>query len=203
MPSGTSPLEPLMPRVRVVRKGTLERESGVVVDASSTVTLIETMGKRIVVDTGSPRECDKILFDLKSMMVRPEEVDIVVNTHLHVDHCGCNELFENARVYAHELEEPPIGNVRMSGALTLFPGIEIVPTPGHTRGSLSVFVSSDSRYAITGDAIPTKANHDTHVPPFVAFDKALALTSMDMILGWAEMVIPGHDDLFPVTVGKK
>lgn len=203
MQPGTSALEPLVPRVRVVRRGTLKRDGDVIVDASSTVTLVEAMGKRIIVDTGSPTECDKLLFDLKSMMVQPGDVDIVVNTHLHVDHCGCNELFENARVYAHELEEPPVGNVRMSGAITLFPGVEVVPTPGHTRGSVSVFVSSDKRYALTGDAIPTKASHDTHVPPFVAFDKSLALRSMDMVLEWAEMIIPGHDEPFPVTMRKR
>jgi len=188
-----------MPKVRLVRKGSLVRKGDVVVDASSTITLIEAAGKLVLVDTGSPTECDRLLFDLKSMMLQPKDLDVVVNTHLHVDHCGCNDLFENARVYAHELEEPPVGDVRISGAITLFPGVEIIPTPGHTRGSISVLVSADQKFAICGDAIPTRANHETHVPPFVAFDKGLALKSMDVLLEWADMVIPGHDEPFPVV----
>ncbi len=198
----THPVGSLLPRVRLVRKGSLTREGDKIVDASSTITLVEAAGKRILVDTGSPVMCDKFLFDLKSMMLRPGDVDIVINTHLHIDHCGCNDLFENARVYAHELEEPPVGNVRISGAVTLMPGVEIVPTPGHTRGCLSVFVSSDRRYAICGDSIPTKANFEAHLPPFVAFDKDLATRSMDIILGWAEIVVPGHDEPFPIVAKK-
>jgi N-acyl homoserine lactone hydrolase len=193
------PLASFPPKVRVVRKGFLLREGDVIVDASSSVTLVEAAGKRIIVDTGSPRDVDKLKFDLKSMMVQPREIDIVVNTHLHIDHCGCNELFSNALVYAHKLEEPPIGSTRISGPMTLVPGVELVPTPGHTRGSTSVFVTSDKKYAICGDAIPTKGNYETHAPPFIVFDKELASKSMDMILGWADLVVPGHDEPFPVV----
>lgn len=202
MQQRTPPLASVAPKVRIVRKGFLVRKGDAVVDASSTVTFVEAGGKRIIVDTGSPSDADKLQSALKSMMVRPRDIDIVVNTHLHIDHCGCNDLFSNALVYAHQLEEPPIGSTRMSGAVTLVPGVELVPTPGHTRGSISVFVSSDRRYAVCGDAIPTKGNYETHVPPFVAFDKELATKSMDMILEWAEMIVPGHDEPFPV-VGKR
>jgi len=194
-----SPLAIQVPRVRVVRKGHLVREGDVVVDSSSTVTLVEASGKQAIVDTGLARECDKLLFDLKAMRINPKSVDVVINTHLHIDHCGCNDLFPNALVYSHQLEDPPVGNARISGALTLFPGVEIVPTPGHTRGSISVLVTAERKYAICGDAIPTKANYDAHLPPFTAFDKNLATTSMDFILGWAEIVVPGHDALFEVA----
>ncbi len=190
------------PRVRLVRKGSLVREGARVVDASSTVTLVEASGKHIIVDTGLPRDCDKLLFDLNSMRADPETVDVVVNTHLHMDHCGCNELFPNAIVYAHVLEDPPVGTNRVSGAVTLLPGVEIVPTPGHTPGSVSVFVSAEKRYAICGDAIPQKANYDSNTPPAIAFDRGLATKSMEMIIGWAQIIIPGHDGPFDV-VGKR
>jgi glyoxylase-like metal-dependent hydrolase (beta-lactamase superfamily II) len=182
----------------LVRRGFIERRGEVIVDASASVTLVEASGKRIVIDTGSPAECDKLLFDLKAVGLSPKEVDIVVNTHLHIDHCGCNEIFENAVVYAHQLESPPIGNVRISGSITLFPGVEIVHTPGHTAGSVTVFVMAEKRYAMCGDAIPTKANYDSHVPPFIAWDKGLAMKSMDAILASADVIVPGHDAPFEV-----
>ena len=185
-------------RIRLVRSGFLKREGGVVVDASSTISLVEASDKKIIVDTGAPSDSSKLLFDLKGMDVKHKDVDIVINTHLHIDHCGCNELFENAVVYAHELESPPIGNARIAGSMTLIPGVELVHTPGHTPGSITVFVSAEKRYAICGDAIPTKGNYDSHIPPAVAFDRELALKSMDAIIGWADVVIPGHDTPFDV-----
>ena len=192
------PLTSATPRVRLVRQGFIERRGEVIVDASASVTLVEASGKRIIIDTGSPVECDKLLFDLRSMGVDPKEVDIVVNTHLHIDHCGCNDVFENAIVYAHRLESPPIGDMRISGSITLFPGAEVVHTPGHTAGSVTVFVIAEKRYAICGDAIPTKANYDSHVPPFIAWDKGLAMKSMDAILASADVIVPGHDAPFEV-----
>lgn len=187
-----------LPRVRLVRRGFVERRGEAIIDASASVTLVEASGKQIIVDTGSRTECDKLLFDLNAMRIRPEDVDIVVNTHLHTDHCGCNELFENAAVYAHQLESPPIGNTRISGSITLYPGVEVVHTPGHTAGSVTVFVSAEKRYGICGDAIPTRANYDSHVPPFIAIDRGLALKSMDAIISSADVIIPGHDAPFEV-----
>ncbi len=35
---------------------------------------------------------------------RPEDVTHVINTHLHIDHCGCNHLFPQATVVCHVRE---------------------------------------------------------------------------------------------------
>lgn len=192
------PVTAKMPRVRLVRRGFIDRRREVIVDASASVSLVEASRKLVIIDTGSPAECDRLLVDLKAIAVEPKEVDVVVNTHLHIDHCGCNEMFENAVVYAHQLESPPIGTARISGSMTLLPGVEIVHTPGHTRGSVTVFVKAEKRYGICGDAIPTKANYESHVPPFIAFDKGLAIKSMDAIISSTDVVIPGHDAPFEV-----
>jgi len=139
---------------------------------------------------------------LESAGVPPGTVSHLVNTHLHIDHCGCNELFENAKVYAHSLESPPVGVVRVSDRMEILPGVELVPTPGHTRGCLSVFVSAEKRYAICGDAIPTKANYENLVPPAINIDAKLALRSLKAIAWWAEIIIPGHGPPFEVLAKK-
>lgn len=189
------------PVVRPVWSGYLVREGNSVVDASSSVTLVESEGQLIVVDTGSPADRARLVSTLKEFGVDPKSVDCVVNTHLHIDHCGCNELFEGARLFAHELESPPIGTVRVRQRTELAAGVELVPTPGHSPGSLSVFVEADEKVAICGDAIPTRVNYDKRVPPFINFDRKLAEKSMDVIGAWADLVIPGHDPPFR-TVGK-
>ncbi len=188
-----------LPTVRVVRTGYLVRKDGIVESASSTVSLVEIDGHRIVVDTGAPGERDELARAFGDIGVRPDSVDAIVNTHLHLDHSGCSDLFANAKSFAHELEEPPLGTVRLSGEHILFPGVSVIPTPGHTRGSMSVFVEGRRRYAIAGDALPTKGNFENHTPPSLHFNRALALKSMEAILAWADVVVPGHDALFELV----
>ena len=191
-------MSPPVAKIRLLMAGFLDRKGDVVVDASSNVALIEAFGKRVIVDTGSPRDWDKLRAALRSAAIPPGSVDHVVNTHLHIDHCGCNDMFEKALSHAHELESPPAVTRKIASRTALLPQIELVPTPGHTPGSISVFVQAEKRYAICGDAIPTRQNFESHVPPFIAFDKALALRSLELIASWAEVVIPGHDTPFQV-----
>ncbi len=188
----------LVPSVRVIQSGFVVREGSTVLDASSSVTLVSSGGQRLMVDTGAAGDLEKISSALRALGVDPDSVGFVVNTHLHVDHIGCNDLFANAKLIAHSLEDPPLGTTKVDERMALLPGVEIVPTPGHSEGSLSVFVNAERKYAIVGDAIPTRANYDQHLPPFININRELALKSMDMILGWADIVIPGHDSQFEV-----
>jgi len=192
----------LSPSVKVFCEGFIVREGMRVVDASSTVTLISTSGNNILVDTGAPHRREDLLSALDVSGLSCSSIAVVVNTHLHTDHCGNNELFGRARFYAHRSENPPKGTVRVDEKTTLGSGVSLVPTPGHTGGSVTVFVESDLRYAICGDAIPTKANYDSRAPPAVNIDPRLALASLDLISSWADVVIPGHGPPFR-TIGKK
>jgi len=192
----------MLPAVRVLCEGWLVREGGTVVDASSTVTMIGTDIGAVLVDTGSSARVTDLSSALSQNGVAPEDVKFVINTHLHMDHCGANDLFPDAVFIAHELEDPPVGTRRISGETEIVRGVRLVHTPGHTRGSMSVLVESDRRYAICGDAIPTRANYESRAPPAVHFDRALALKSMEILLGWAQTIVPGHDRLFNI-IGKK
>jgi N-acyl homoserine lactone hydrolase len=187
-----------VPKVTVVREGSLVREGSVVLDASSTVTLVEVSGQRLVVDTGSSRNADILSTSFMKMGIPPDSVKFVVNTHLHSDHIGGNGIFANARIVAHALESPPLGSMRVTERVQLLPHVEVVPTPGHSAGSISVFVSADKNIAICGDAIPTRENYKKHVPPSMNINPALAIKSMDMIVAWAKVIIPGHGALFEV-----
>ncbi len=191
-----------VPKVRVVREGSMVREGSVVLDASSTVTLVEVSGQRLVVDTGSPRDFDSLSASFKKMEIPPYSVKFVVNTHFHSDHIGGNGIFANARIVAHTLESPPIDSMRVTERVQLLPHIEVVPTPGHSAGSISVFVSADKNIAICGDAIPTRENYEKHVPPSININPALAIKSLDMIVAWAKVIIPGHGTSFEVRTKK-
>jgi glyoxylase-like metal-dependent hydrolase (beta-lactamase superfamily II) len=100
-------------------------------DAQNRVTLglntvVVRAGKQtVVIETGIGNKLsDKLrgIYDAKQLLpqafaaaeIRPEEVDIVINTHLHFDHCGWNTTrtaegkivptFPNARYFAHRGE---------------------------------------------------------------------------------------------------
>jgi len=187
--------------VRPVLIGHITRRGTEIVAASSSVTLVESGRKKVLVDTGSAEEEGRLVDALGRMEVELGSIDFVVNTHMHMDHCGCNDLFSAARIVAHALESPPLGSVRIGGRQDLLPGVELVPTPGHSAGSISAFITAERRYAICGDAVPTRDNFDKWVPPFINIDRRLALGSMELIRSWADVIIPGHDG--PITVGRK
>jgi len=57
--------------------------------------LVRSSGKNVLVDTGvglkNPRMQDSVLLQsLEKLGVRPNDVDVVINTHLHFDHVGWN-----------------------------------------------------------------------------------------------------------------
>jgi glyoxylase-like metal-dependent hydrolase (beta-lactamase superfamily II) len=67
--------------------------------------LLRSEGKLVLIETGvgdkprgwrdqaSPAEKGTLLSDLASIDVAPEDIDIVINTHLHADHCGWNTRY--------------------------------------------------------------------------------------------------------------
>jgi N-acyl homoserine lactone hydrolase len=96
-------------------------------------------------------------------------IDIVVNTHLHVDHCGGNHLFAGRPTYVQRrelddarskddytirewVEAPGVQYVPVDGEFELFPGLRLLPAPGHTPGSQVIVVETGGRpIVIAGD----------------------------------------------------
>lgn len=81
------------------------------ISLSLTALLIRANGKNILVDTGvGPKEDEKfrnmfaverkptILESLKRLGLGPEDIHLVINTHLHFDHAGGNTMQENGTV---------------------------------------------------------------------------------------------------------
>ena len=139
------------------------------------VHVIDHPDGRVLVDTGI-KELHPAVADMDPRL-RPEEeqdfdpagIDIVVNTHLHFDHCGGNHRFAGKPIYVQrrELDDalskddytirewvdvPGVRYVPVDGELELLPGIRLVPAPGHTPGSQVVVVGSGGRpVVIAGD----------------------------------------------------
>ncbi|MGV8175627.1 MAG: MBL fold metallo-hydrolase [Methanothrix sp.] len=170
------------PSVYLLKPGAIKRdEHGAILDASSSVALIVSAGQRIVVDSGRPGDEDAILISLAKLDIKPQDVDIILNTHSHSDHCGNNHLFSGART-------PVVRN----GDL-IAPDVLVMASPGHSPDSISIVVKNEFTVVIAGDALPTFGNFQKKVPPALHTDLALAKASMSRIIEIADIVVPGHD----------
>jgi N-acyl homoserine lactone hydrolase len=130
------------------------------------VHVIDHPEGRVLVDTGFTElhplvaDMDPRLHPLTEQDVDLGGIDLVVNTHLHFDHCGGNHLFAGTPTYVQrrELDDarsrdgytirewvdaPGMQYVPVDGEHELLPGIRLVPAPGHTPGSQVVVVEED------------------------------------------------------------
>ncbi len=182
----------------VLKEGTIDRDTdGTILDASSSVTLVLAADQVIVVDTAMPHDAPELIEGLARHSLDIEDVNIVVNTHGHHDHTGCNRLFGQAEVVIHKREGAarPAGGTsrRVEEDFELVPGVRIIETPGHTRGSISVVANTpEGPWVMAGDALPTLDNFVAWVPPGIHYDPEVAMMSMERVVEIAWMIVPGH-----------
>jgi N-acyl homoserine lactone hydrolase len=140
---------------------------------------------------------DAVVSRLRAVGVGPDDIAIVVNSHLHFDHAGNNGAFPQATfvVQAEHLafakgkpnfpgvywDIPELAYVPAAGRSRVAPGVEVVPTPGHAPGhqSLVVDLRETGRVVLTGDAAFTRTNLERGVIP--AMDQAAAAESLALI----------------------
>ncbi len=109
----------------------------------------------------------------------PIDVKIVINTHLHFDHCGQNAVFRHAPFYVQrtELDRARRDEKRtsewfdfagarfelMDGDAEVAPGVRVVATPGHTLGHQSVLVETqEGDQVFIGDAAYNARIFESH-----------------------------------------
>ena len=189
--------------VAVVMEGHLERgpEGEVVPERTwSTCTLVRTGGRSVLVDTGSSFTVRELEKGLEAAGISADEVDTVVLTHHHPDHVGGIGLFPDAEIVMAQGPGVPGRDVHFITEDTeILPGVSLVMTPGHTWDSASLFVPSSGdgmRYAIAGDAVPKRSNLEKRKVPALNVSREEAMRSMERIVRWADIVVPGHEAPF-------
>ena len=143
------------------------------------VHVIDHPDGRVLVDTGMTElrpevaDMDPRLVPLSEQAFDLAGVDVVVNTHLHFDHCGGNHLFAGRPIYVQrqELEDarteddytirewvdaPGVSYKPVDGELELLPGLRLVPAPGHTRGMQVVVVETGGRPVVVGGDVAVR-----------------------------------------------
>ncbi|MGH3040914.1 MAG: N-acyl homoserine lactonase family protein [Candidatus Rokuibacteriota bacterium] len=207
---------------------------------------VEGAAKRILVDTGVPpaaetdqlheryvgvvaqeiRDDDALVKGLAALGVEPDQVDVLVHTHLHYDHIGRDELFEAAEVVVDERElswalspppyasrlfyfpevarhlRPVLDRVRsVRDGCEIAPGVRLRFSGGHSFGHSVIEVDTAlGRVVLTGDAVYSYRSLEAGWPQgtYVDLEQSVAAIAS---LRRADVVVVNHDplvgELFP------
>ena len=186
-----------MAELMVLVEGYFKNISKTRCSAGSTIVLIQDEGKNILVDTGNPQDKEKIIDALKKRKLSPEDINLVIITHFHPDHTGCNYLFEKARFIAlgvsfwEDIFDRDPENQRLTKNLKL------IPTPGHSEDSATLLVKTNQGIAAcTGDLFWFKGDEKAKLLEEDCFNKKLFYKNRQRILNLADFIIPGHGKMF-------
>lgn len=163
---------------------------------------------------------DNLIDNLACIGIEPDDVDVVVCSHLHPDHCGCNSFFKKATFIAHKLEvasakapgaeqqgylpddwAPPSPFQEFEGQHDVFGDgkIVLVSLPGHTPGMSGALVTLDrgGAFLLASDAVALKMHLDREVAPKNTWSVEHASASFGEIKTMQKggaTVLCGHDD---------
>jgi N-acyl homoserine lactone hydrolase len=161
---------------------------------------------------------DNVLTGLSCVGRTPDDIDVVVCSHLHPDHCGCNAFFKRATVMVHEKEivaarKPdavPMGYLatewdfgafdQLTGERDVFGDgrIVLIELPGHTPGSIGALVTLEKSgtFLLAADTVSLRVTLDRDVAPRnTQYAQALARSWEEIrrIEARGVTVLCGHD----------
>ena len=132
---------------------------------------------------------DNVISGLACIGLQPDDIDVVVCSHLHPDHCGCNAFFKRATVIIHarEIEAARAPGAEAQGYLAaewdlavridavsgsdrdLFGDgrIVLLHLPGHTPGTTGALVVLENSgvFFLASDTVSLRATIDTGIIP--------------------------------------
>jgi N-acyl homoserine lactone hydrolase len=165
---------------------------------------------------------DNVITALNCIGLEPDDVDVLICSHLHPDHCGCNIFFRKATVMVHarELEaakapeaqavaagylrvdwDHPVPPIKLVDGETDMMGdgrIVLLPLPGHTPGMMGALVALDNsgEYLLASDALSIRENLESDIIPRNTWNAELCARSfaeIRRIEAAGARIICGHD----------
>lgn len=179
--------------------------------------------RHILVDPGLPGPVQSARLGERSGL-RPGQIDTVFLTNFRPAHRAGLSAFPNATVLIHEAERQAVSEhlrallerveddaeaarvireelelLGRTRAATdqLAPQIDLFPLHGYTPGTCGLLVSNvASTTLIAGDAVPTRDHFLAGQVLPDAMDLAAAQEAMSEAYEIADLIVPGHDNLF-------
>ncbi len=221
-----------MLQLKIVQNGTLEMtaEEGMT-DNRPTCSMLESEGGNILenwnvlIDLDHPiKDQSDLVNSLASHGVTPEQIKVIILTHLHPDHIGHKKLFPKALFMFHSEERLSFhfrnnsvfkfeGDVIYELSNDGWPQyVDSVPDlrrlensvyirhcPGHTKGSVVIFACIEGIvYAFTGGIFLNKEYYEKWEPPGMSWKQEMIYEHMTFIKENANVIVPGHGEPFRI-----
>jgi glyoxylase-like metal-dependent hydrolase (beta-lactamase superfamily II) len=173
-------------------------------------TYVITGSPGIIVDPGGERFLAARLEGLRLDGFDPADIGVIVNTHLHIDHCGANGAFQKlsgAKIALHPVQQQNFQLVVVDGArlfgmqppefncdLLLDNGllnnnVQLIPSPGHSPDCVCFYLRKE-KVLICGDVLFEMNTGRVDLP---GGDAALLKKSIESLsLLDIEYLLPGH-----------
>ncbi len=217
-------MEIIIISIGALSKNPLWQEKIPVRASHATTTLIRSGNDLLLVDPSLPANImTTLLFDRAG--VKPEAITHVFLTNWRPVHRRSLELFKDAKWYMHEAERQAAADVlqdaesraardnvpvdRMieqekallarteSAPDTIIESVDLFPLPGYTPGQCGLIASTPTLTTIiAGDAVPTHGHFLAGQVFQESYDLAQAKESLLEMYEIADVVIPGHDNMF-------
>jgi N-acyl homoserine lactone hydrolase len=211
-------------------------EGGNICNTACYIWYVENPGLNIIVDAGDnaadflakgapETDITSVEAGLAKFNLKPEDINIVIVTHLHCDHIALGNLYKNARFIVQQkelnyaLSPHPIDAVLydrsffnglnwdvVNGDKEILPGISVLLTPGHSPGGQSVEISTPAGKAIITGFCSTLATFSPTAEmkrrgwevtiPMIHQDALQAYQSVLSIKRRADIIIPLHEPAF-------
>jgi N-acyl homoserine lactone hydrolase len=162
---------------------------------------------------------DNVVNALSGIGLSCDDIDVVVCSHLHPDHCGCNTFFKRATFIIHrkEVEAARAPGAQAQGYLAaewdedastdIIDGerdvfgdgrVVLVPLSGHTPGTTGALIRLDKsgEFLLASDTVSFRSTLDTGVVPKNTWNaEALvkSLAEVGRIEAGGAKIICGHD----------
>ena len=221
-------------RTDIVRE-TGEIQDGVMIpipvwllEGTEKVTIIDTglgdaqevsdMQKRYGVNVLTTKtEEEDLAVGLARYGLKPEDVEVVVLTHLHFDHVGNNEMFPNAKFvvqkdelpqgltppsfcmyyypeYSHKIKEVEDQLQIIDGDFELDDRVKLLKIGGHTPGCQVVMVETgEGTVCLTSDIMYNYKNLELNWPTGSWWDVRELMRGYDRIRSESDIIVPEHD----------
>ena len=168
----------------------------------------------ILVDLGSRQLLKNVLREMKKDGFAPEDIGLVLNTHLHLDHYAADDDFKKlskAKVLFHPVQKKyfDLTVVKTAQFFGMAPEpitedglldkelnksrleLEIILAPGHSADSICIY-SKKEKFLVCGDAIFAGNIGRVDLPGGSADQLKTSIESLSKLD--ADIVCPGHMD---------
>ena len=183
------------------------------------VYLIDFAGDLVMIDSGAGRSSSQIVRNIEMLGLNPSKISHLILTHCHIDHIGAAPFFHErygTKILIHELDAQAIetGDSIKTAANwygTTFPPIKVdqklkgaheilkfgeaelncLHTPGHTPGSISIYLDRVGKRILFGQDIHGPFNQVFGSDIFAWKKSMQTLLALD-----ADILCEGHFGIF-------